>query len=779
MKLSAMHPEEKRRLEALRALEILDTAPEEEFDEITQLAAKICGVPIALISLIDDKRQWMKSKVGIDVSETPRELSICSHAILEAQPFVVPDLKADERFSDHPMVQAEDGIEFYAGVAIHDPKTSLPIGMLCVLDATPRNLTADQMNSLDILKGIVQARLKLRKQLLESKVNESKIKEVVERQEYILDGAGLGAWDWWLDTNKVKFDRRWCEMLGLSVDQIEHHLSTWDARVHPEDRAQAYADIKDYLEGRKPVYENVHRVRHTNGDWVWILDRGRISQFDANGKPLRFTGTHLDITAYKRSELISTDIQSIANIGGWEIDLKSQESKLTSQILEILKLPEGTTVTKSYGLTFFAEEEQNRLRYFIKEVVRGKSQRGVFKLINNEKMSKWVEVTALPIRDADGIIISVRGTLQDVTSVVEVQKKLEEAQSLAKIGSWQIHYPEQNRIWSSELYRIMELQEPQPQEVLKSIYVNYLHPEDLPKVKSVLSEIETKGGEQSFSARFVFDKGERIKHIQIRAQAVKDSEGKLLSIRGTTQDITEKVQAEQELELSKMKALHASKLASLGEMSASIAHEINNPLAIISGSLMLLSNYRLDEEKFKVKIESLNKAVQRISKIVNGLRKFSRTNEKSERAKSSFAEILKESLVISEPKAKRNSVSIVTDIQTQGEIVCDPLEIEQVVINLVNNGIDAACGSNDPTVTIKLFDQKNSVVLQVLDSGSGISSEVESRLFQPFFTTKAVGEGTGLGLSICKGIVEGHGAVLHLNRDSQQTCFQVTFAKAQ
>ncbi|MFN8846301.1 MAG: sensor histidine kinase [Bdellovibrionales bacterium] len=118
-----------------------------------------------------------------------------------------------------------------------------------------------------------------------------------------------------------------------------------------------------------------------------------------------------------------------------------------------------------------------------------------------------------------------------------------------------------------------------------------------------------------------------------------------------------------------------------------------------------------------------------------------------------------------------------TNTRTNSLILCDSIEIEQVLVNLINNGIDAASKTDEKWVYINIFDEKNELVIQIIDSGNGIPPEIEEKIFQPFFTTKAVGEGTGLGLSIVKGILDQHKAQIQLRRDIKNTCFEVRFRK--
>lgn len=164
-----MELNEKARLRALHRYKILDTDPEKSFDDLTILASHICGTPVALISLIDADRQWFKSKVGVEVSETPREISFCSTAIQQPDLFVVPDATKDPRFSSNPFVVSDPKIRFYAGA----PFTSSDghaLGTLCVVDMVPRNLTSDQENALLALSRQVQAQFELRKNLMDLRV---------------------------------------------------------------------------------------------------------------------------------------------------------------------------------------------------------------------------------------------------------------------------------------------------------------------------------------------------------------------------------------------------------------------------------------------------------------------------------------------------------------------------------------------------------------------------------------------------------------------------------
>src|ERR1035438_5763098 len=161
--MTAPVPEnEKKRLKVLWQYEVLDTVPEEVFDDPTELAARICEAPIALISLVDEKRQWFKAKVGVSLSETSRDISFCAYAITQSDLFIVPDATQDQRFANNPMVTSEPKIRFYAGAPLITPDGHA-LGTLCVIDKVPRELRPDQKHALRILARHVVSQLELRR----------------------------------------------------------------------------------------------------------------------------------------------------------------------------------------------------------------------------------------------------------------------------------------------------------------------------------------------------------------------------------------------------------------------------------------------------------------------------------------------------------------------------------------------------------------------------------------------------------------------------------------
>lgn len=161
----SMSTNDAARLAVLQKYAILDTEPEQAFDDLTLLASYVCKTPIALISLIDENRQWFKSRVGISATETSRDIAFCSTAIQQPDVFIVPDALLDDRFRTNPLVISEPNIRFYAGAPLIN-EDGYALGTLCVIDRTPRELGADQQAALKALSRLVLMQMEFRRNLL-------------------------------------------------------------------------------------------------------------------------------------------------------------------------------------------------------------------------------------------------------------------------------------------------------------------------------------------------------------------------------------------------------------------------------------------------------------------------------------------------------------------------------------------------------------------------------------------------------------------------------------
>lgn len=157
MKKPEIPQNEQFRLKTLRSLDVLDTPPEERFDRLTRLAKRMFGVPIALVSLVDENRQWFKSRIGLDASEASRDISFCGHAILGDEVFIVPNALEDQRFADNPLVSSDPNIRFYAGCPLS--LNGHKLGTLCIIDQKPRSLDKEDIEALKDLASMVEREL--------------------------------------------------------------------------------------------------------------------------------------------------------------------------------------------------------------------------------------------------------------------------------------------------------------------------------------------------------------------------------------------------------------------------------------------------------------------------------------------------------------------------------------------------------------------------------------------------------------------------------------------
>ena len=291
--------DERRRLDALKALDILDSDPEPGFEAITRLAADLFQVPISAVSLVDAERQWFKSSVGLEVCETSRDLSLCAHAVSYDDMLVLPDTLADPRFCDHPAVTGDPYLRFYAGAPVRFAGQN--VGTLCIADYKPRAAFSVEdrtrlMNLADAISSMMEMRKDglIKKEIIRAKNETQKKLEMMEAV------AGVGYWHVDVPSQAVQWSRGIFAIYGLTPETYQPRLGGGSEYFHPDDWPMIQRHIEAATKEGTPFGFEA-RLRRADGEERAVLSQG-VVELDEKGAPLSLFGVFQDITEQKKIE---------------------------------------------------------------------------------------------------------------------------------------------------------------------------------------------------------------------------------------------------------------------------------------------------------------------------------------------------------------------------------------------------------------------------------------------------------------------------------------------
>jgi two-component system, cell cycle sensor histidine kinase and response regulator CckA len=410
-------PDETLRIEALRQYAVLDTLPEQALDDLTALAAKICGAPMAAISLVDKDRQWFKARVGMEMAETPRDVSFCGHAVHQRDLFIVPDATLDERFGDNPLVIGNPGIRFYAGAPLVTPSDAA-LGALCVMDQVPRILTQWQEDALRILGRQVMTHLELHR-------HTHKLIESEKRLQIVTENARVGLVIVNEDRRYVYANKAYTDILDLSSSLIvgqrvsEVLAGVYEEQVRPRlDRAFA---------GERVAYDL--RKSGAGGERYYEV---RYEPSTVEGVVAMVVVVITDVTERKQGELALLHVAAIVESSDDAIIGKDLNSIITSWNKGAEKVF-GYTSAEMVGtsiMRLIPVDRQDEEDLILTKIKSGESVKH-FETLRQAKDGRLIDVsvTASPIKDATGKPIGVSKVARDITEREQAETELRESQA--------------------------------------------------------------------------------------------------------------------------------------------------------------------------------------------------------------------------------------------------------------------------------------------------------------------------------------------------------------
>jgi PAS domain S-box-containing protein len=802
---SPLPEHEVARLEVLGRYQIIGTSPEESFDNITRLAAYVCGTPIALISFIDQDRQWFKSKVGWDVDEIPRNVSLCAHTIQQSKVLVVSDTLADEQMKTSPLA-THGGVRFYAGVPLLTAER-YALGTLCVTDCVPRDLTEEQTEALRQLAQQVMAlldsrpipRQKVGPQNDPTNIPELKPPRFALRQPEICNTVVETASDAIIvidEQSTILFVNRATERIfGYRVEELVGQQLTmlmpdYLRPVHMQAMHRYLETGKRHLPWEQVELPGLHK----SGKEVCL--EISFGEFVADGRRI-FTGTCRDVTERKRTEDERFRLAAIVESSEDAIIGKNLNGIITTcnQGAErIYGYSAGELIGKPVSI-LTPPERSDEIPQIIEKLSRGERIEP-FETVRLTKDGRRIHIslTVSLIRNNAGKIIGASAVGRNITDRKQAEERLRAQEKALRSseeryrslfegvvhGIYRVGLDGQFLEVNPALVAMLGYNSADDVLKLNATTEVYADPQEKPRLVQKWLQ-ETKIEDEVRWRR----RDGTIITVRLNGRTLTDEQGVVQAFEFIAEDVTERRSLEQELR-------QVQKIEGVGQLAGGIAHEFNNFLGVILGYSEFLFEETGTTESLRRAVAEIKAATQRAASLTRQLLAFSR-KQVLEPAILDLNQVIWEAHKLLRRLVPANIDIVPVLDPALGRVKADAGQIQQILINLAINARDAMPQGGKVTVETANAELDESycsqhfgvqpgahVMLTVRDTGSGMDAETLSRIFEPFFTTKEQGKGTGLGLSTIYGIVKQSGGHIEVESSlGKGTVFRIYLPRAE